>query len=226
MPGSSSTHARTPGTTAVVTLNALHLERVTTSPCWSVSRAGVEPTASLFLREGGLPVAYRAAVYLKSARRESNPPRRFGRPGPNRSATGTYPAEGEGADSKAHRSPGFEPGAVAHRLDLPFPRSIPRKKQVSFDTRLEATTPIRAVVKGSIGPTDVTRSLGRVGPFEGFGEKNHQVGVRVGQGRTSADRSPAWVASTNRVKSDETAECIATRRQNHTKREFLLRRAG
>ena len=62
----------------------------------SVAQGGVEPPASLLLEEGGLPVAYRAkssAALSKSrrsptrfsrqsARRESNPPVRSGRPTP------------------------------------------------------------------------------------------------------------------------------------------------
>ncbi len=54
-----------------------------------MAQEGVEPSASLVLSEGGLPVAYRATCVIRrvvkdpeSARRESNPPVRRGKPVP------------------------------------------------------------------------------------------------------------------------------------------------
>ena len=74
----------------------------------SVAQGGVEPPASLHLREGGLPVAYRAS-----------------RPPPCQRAIGRRPASvgrvpGGSRTLKARRSPGCRPGAVARGLALPF----------------------------------------------------------------------------------------------------------
>src|SRR5215472_4680280 len=101
-----------------------------------VAQGGVEPPASLVLSEGGLPVAYRArssaalsksrrsptAEGRQSARRESNPPVRFGRPTPGPLGHGHLACSGRRGSRtlKARRSSGFRPGAVASRLALPF----------------------------------------------------------------------------------------------------------
>ena len=102
----------------------------------SVAPQGVEPPVSLHLREGGLPVAYRAnssaalsksrrsptAAGRQSARRESNPPVRFGRPVPWPLGYGHVSLSGRRGSRtlKARRSSGFGPGAVASRLALPL----------------------------------------------------------------------------------------------------------
>ena len=101
----------------------------------SVAQGGVEPPASQVLSLGGLPVAYRAkssaalsksrrlptAVDRQSARRESNPPVRFGRPTPGPLGHGHFACSGRRGSRtlKARRSSGFRPGAVASRLALP-----------------------------------------------------------------------------------------------------------
>src|SRR6476661_7603240 len=95
----------------------------------SVAQGGVDPPASLLLEEGGLPVAYRASrpprcqrAALQSARRELNPPVRFGRPVPWPLGHGHVSLSGRRGSRtlKARRSSGFGPGAVASRLALPF----------------------------------------------------------------------------------------------------------
>ena len=95
----------------------------------SVAQGGVEPPASLLLEEGGLPVAYRASgpprcqrAVGQSARRELNPPVRFGRPVPGPLGHGHVSlSERRGSRTlKARRTSGFRPGAVASRLALPF----------------------------------------------------------------------------------------------------------
>src|SRR5262249_15276867 len=92
-------------------------------------QGGVEPPASLHLREGGLPVAYRASrpprcqrAVGQSARRELNPPVRFGRPVPGPLGQGHVSLSGRRGSRtlKASRSSGFRPGAVVSRLALPF----------------------------------------------------------------------------------------------------------
>ena len=96
---------------------------------WSVAQGGVEPPASLLLEEGGLPVAYRAnrpprcqRTAGQSARRESNPPVRFGRPSPGPLGHGHAWVSGRRGSRtlKAHRSSGFGPDAIAHWLALPM----------------------------------------------------------------------------------------------------------
>ena len=96
---------------------------------YSVAQGGVEPPASLHLREGGLPVAYRAPVVRRVVK---EPPIRV--PGGSRtrlsglgsrrlgrSATGTwFSGRRVSRTLKARRSSGFRPGAVASRLALPF----------------------------------------------------------------------------------------------------------
>ena len=99
-----------------------------------MAQGGVEPPASLHLREGGLPVAYRASRPPPCQRAVGRRPPRVGRvPGGSRtrlsgledrrlgrSATGTSLSGRRGSRTlKARRSPGFRPGAVARRLALP-----------------------------------------------------------------------------------------------------------
>jgi hypothetical protein len=149
-------------------------------PYRSVAQVGVEPTASLVLNEGGLPVAYRATCVIRrvvkdpeSARRESNPPGRRGRAAPEPLGHGHVSRQRKERESNP-QGLSLTPVRAGCRRQSACPSGCPspprnRSGQVSGDTwprrgslgvRVSAVERVRGPHEGPAGRPDRPRAAG------------------------------------------------------------------